>query len=81
MPLGYEVFQGNRNDVKTWQQIVTTMEASCQKRKWKKESHPSQRRLPPNGSPSDPASAIRPGPSPTDHKFKQNAVKTLGRWP
>ncbi len=27
MPLGYEVFQGNRNDVKTWQQIVTTMEA------------------------------------------------------
>jgi transposase len=27
MPLGYEVFQGNRNDVKTWQAIVTTMEA------------------------------------------------------
>jgi len=27
MPLGYEVFEGNRNDVKTWQQIVTTMEA------------------------------------------------------
>jgi len=27
MPLGYEVFQGNRNDVKTWQEIVTTMEA------------------------------------------------------
>ena len=27
MPLGYEVFQGNRNDVKTWQQMVTTMEA------------------------------------------------------
>ncbi len=26
MPLGYEVFQGNRNDVKTWQEIVTTME-------------------------------------------------------
>ena len=27
MPLGYEVFPGNRNDVKTWQEIVTTMEA------------------------------------------------------
>ncbi|NQU20535.1 MAG: hypothetical protein HQ567_04580 [Candidatus Nealsonbacteria bacterium] len=27
MPLGHEVFQGNRNDVKTWQEIVTTMEA------------------------------------------------------
>lgn len=27
MPLGYEVFEGNRNDVKTWQQIVTTMES------------------------------------------------------
>jgi len=27
MPLGYEVFEGNRNDVKTWQEIVTTMEA------------------------------------------------------
>ena len=27
MPLGYEVFQGNRNDVKTWREIVTTMEA------------------------------------------------------
>jgi transposase len=27
MPLGYEVFQGNRNDVKTWQEIVTKMEA------------------------------------------------------
>jgi transposase len=27
MPLGYEVFEGNRNDVKTWQQIVLTMEA------------------------------------------------------
>ncbi len=27
MPLGYEVFKGNRNDVKTWQDIVTTMEA------------------------------------------------------
>ena len=27
MPLGYEVFQGNRNDVKTWQDIVTEMEA------------------------------------------------------
>ena len=26
MPLGYEVFKGNRNDVKTWQEIVTTME-------------------------------------------------------
>lgn len=26
MPLGYEVFEGNRNDVKTWQEIVTTME-------------------------------------------------------
>jgi transposase len=26
MPLGYEVFAGNRNDVKTWQEIVTTME-------------------------------------------------------
>lgn len=27
MPLGYEVFEGNRNDVKTWQEIVTRMEA------------------------------------------------------
>jgi len=27
MPLGYEVFEGNRNDVKTWQTIVTTMES------------------------------------------------------
>ncbi|HPY77444.1 MAG TPA: IS1634 family transposase [Anaerohalosphaeraceae bacterium] len=27
MPLGYEVFAGNRNDVKTWQEIVLTMEA------------------------------------------------------
>jgi transposase len=27
MPLGYEVFEGNRNDVKTWQEIVTAMEA------------------------------------------------------
>lgn len=27
MPLGYEVFEGNRNDVKTWQQIITTMES------------------------------------------------------
>jgi transposase len=27
MPLGYEIFAGNHNDVKTWQQIVTTMEA------------------------------------------------------
>ena len=27
MPLGYEVFEGNRNDVKTWQEIVTKMEA------------------------------------------------------
>ena len=26
MPLGYEVFAGNRHDVKTWQEIVTTME-------------------------------------------------------
>jgi len=26
MPLGYEVFEGNKNDVKTWQEIVTTME-------------------------------------------------------
>ena len=26
MWLGYEVFDGNRNDVKTWQEIVTTME-------------------------------------------------------
>ena len=26
MPLGYEVFAGNRNDVKTWQEIVTIME-------------------------------------------------------
>ena len=24
--LGYEVFEGNKNDVKTWQEIVTTME-------------------------------------------------------
>ena len=27
MPLGYEVFEGNRNDVKTLQEIVTKMEA------------------------------------------------------
>lgn len=27
IPLGYEVFEGNRNDVTTWQEIVTTMEA------------------------------------------------------
>jgi transposase len=27
IPLGYEVFAGNRNDVTTWQEIVTTMEA------------------------------------------------------
>jgi transposase len=27
MPLGYEVFEGNRNDVKTWKEIVTKMEA------------------------------------------------------
>ncbi len=27
MPLGYEVFEGNRNEVKTWREIVTTMEA------------------------------------------------------
>jgi transposase len=27
MPIGYEVFAGNRNDVTTWQEIVTTMEA------------------------------------------------------
>lgn len=27
MPLGYDVFEGNRNDVKTWQHIVTTMES------------------------------------------------------
>jgi len=26
IPLGYEVFDGNRNDVTTWQEIVTTME-------------------------------------------------------
>jgi len=26
MPLGYEVFEGNKNDVKTWQDIVTKME-------------------------------------------------------
>jgi len=26
IPLGYEVFAGNRNDVKTWEEIVTTME-------------------------------------------------------
>lgn len=26
MPLGYEVFEGNKNDVKTWQEIVTKME-------------------------------------------------------
>ena len=26
IPLGYEVFEGNKNDVKTWQEIVTTME-------------------------------------------------------
>jgi len=26
MPLGYEVFPGNRTDVTTWQEIVTTME-------------------------------------------------------
>ena len=27
MPLGYEVFEGNTHDVKTWQEMVTTMEA------------------------------------------------------
>lgn len=27
IPLGYEVFAGNRNDVKTWREIVETMEA------------------------------------------------------
>jgi len=27
VPIGYEVFAGNRNDVTTWQEIVTTMEA------------------------------------------------------
>lgn len=27
MPLGYEVFEGNRHDVKTWRQIVEMMEA------------------------------------------------------
>lgn len=27
IPLGYEVFEGNKNDVKTWQEIVTTMES------------------------------------------------------
>ncbi len=27
MPFGYEVFEGNRNDVKTWQRIVTIMES------------------------------------------------------
>jgi len=27
MPLGYEVFEGNRNDVRTWREIVTKMEA------------------------------------------------------
>lgn len=27
LPIGYEVFAGNRNDVTTWQEIVTTMEA------------------------------------------------------
>jgi transposase len=27
MPLGYEIFEGNRNDVKTWQSIVITMES------------------------------------------------------
>lgn len=26
MPLGYEVFEGNRHDSKTWQHIITTME-------------------------------------------------------
>ena len=26
MPLGYKVFDGNRNDVKTWQEIITKME-------------------------------------------------------
>jgi transposase len=26
MPVGYEVFAGNRNDVTTWQEIITTME-------------------------------------------------------
>jgi transposase len=26
IPLGYEIFAGNRNDVTTWQEIVTTME-------------------------------------------------------
>ena len=27
IPLGYEIFQGNRNDVKTWREIVETMES------------------------------------------------------
>jgi len=27
MPLGYEVFEGDKNDVKSWQEIVTKMEA------------------------------------------------------
>ena len=27
MPLGYDVFEGNRHDVKTWQTIVATMES------------------------------------------------------
>ena len=27
MPLGYEVFEGNRSDVKTWREIVTKMES------------------------------------------------------
>jgi len=27
IPVGYEVFAGNRNDVTTWQEIVTTMES------------------------------------------------------
>jgi transposase len=27
IPIGYDVFAGNRNDVTTWQEIVTTMEA------------------------------------------------------
>ena len=27
MPLGYQVFEGNRNDVKTWKHMVTTMES------------------------------------------------------
>ena len=29
MPLGYELFEGNRNDVKTWRDIVTNNRYSC----------------------------------------------------